>query len=145
MISHAWTVICDKSIIDRETNNISLYVLEEISIISPPREPGAIIQVAIQISIVSLWYRTDHDQPARSQTRISLISPDKTTIASMDSEIDLDTYYRARTIGIINGLPVEESGRYYFRVELLKNEQWEQVACVPLQVIIVPEGQEPST
>ena len=40
MINHAWTVICEKSIIDRDTNNVSLDVLEQVNFKMPllPKE-----------------------------------------------------------------------------------------------------------
>ena len=42
MIEHAWSVLCTRSVTDRESNNISLFeVIEQISTVGPAPPPGA--------------------------------------------------------------------------------------------------------
>lgn len=140
MIAHAWTVVCEKSIIDRDTNNLSLDVLEGIQYIDIPHEAGTGLMLPMRISIVSLWYRTVPDQPARSQARITYLAPDRSPIGYLLMPLDLSVNERLRSNAVLPELPTKTPGWHFFRVELLENDQWLEVALVPLEIKSLPEG-----
>lgn len=144
MISHAWTVICEKTIIDRDTNNLSLDVLEQISFVGVPRETGTALQLPLQVSIVSLWYRTIPEQEAQSQARIAYIAPDETVLGYINQALDFSQYRRLRSIATMPILATIQ-GRYFFRVELLENDEWHEVARVPFEIHIQSEEPRAST
>jgi hypothetical protein len=134
LIDHVWTVVCSRSVIDRDTNNISIQnVLEQITVSAPPR-PGATIP--IEVEVVSLWTKTDPAVPHRGKARITLLSPSGQALRTAELEIDLSVYERYRTRNRLQGLPVAESGRHVFRVEVREAgaEVWRLVAAIPLQI-----------
>lgn len=134
MIDHVWTVVCSRAVIDRESNNVSLQnIIEQINIKGEPIPDTA---VAIQLEVVTLWARANTDGPSRGSTHLTLLSPSGKALGSFESEVDLSEYQRFRTRTHFQALPVTESGRYNFRVEL-QNEgesEWHQVAMVPVEI-----------
>ena len=134
MIDHIWTVVCSRSVIDRESNNISIQnILEQVTVNGPSR-PGTVIP--IELEVVSLWTKTDPSLPHRGRARITLVSPAGRALRTTELEIDMSTYERYRTRNRFQGLPVGPSGRHIFRVEVREDgsDVWRQVAAIPLQV-----------
>jgi hypothetical protein len=137
-VEHAWTVVCDKTIIDRETNNISLDSAEQLNVeLLPPTGDAPGVMLAARISIASLWYRSPVDQPAKANHRMRVIAPNQETVGQTDAVVDLTEHTRTRTISKLPALPVPKAafggGWYYFVIELETNGEWRQVAKVPLE------------
>jgi hypothetical protein len=135
MINHIWTVLCSKSITDQESNNISLLeVLEQLTIVGPPI-PSV---VPVRFEVVTLWGRSDADQPSRGHARLLFLTPSDTVIGEHEYDIDLSVYQRYRTRTVMTGLPVQEAGRHHFRVQLRDEgeTEWRDVANIPLQVLL---------
>lgn len=139
MIKHAWSVLCGKSIIDKDTNNISLDVLEEITLgILPIPEAAAGVICPIQFEVVSLWYRDDIDHPESTQAHINIMAPNGQRLGRSDFEVNLSAYQRLRTRSRIGGIPIPsgQSGRFQFIVEFLENDHWKEVAWLPLSIVV---------
>ena len=147
MIDHVWTVVCSHSVTDRDSNNVSIFnVIEQINITGEPKPQGV---VPIRFEIVTLWARSDFDEPARGRARIIFISPSgKKVKLSEERDIVLSKYERLRARQFVQGLPVREPGRHVFQVEL-QNEgenRWRKVASVPLKIAFVsPEAKPKKT
>ena len=139
MIDHVWTVVCSRSVIDRDSNNVSLQnVIEQLSLRVEPVPEGV---CPIPLHVVTLWARTDLDVPARGYVRLTFLSPSSDAlIGPLEAEIDLVDYRRHRTRAGFAVLPLRESGRYVFLVELRieDEDEWQQVAAIPLEVNFVP-------
>jgi hypothetical protein len=141
MIKHAWTVLCDKTITDRETNNISLDAIEEVrfALPAPPADAEGIL-VPYRHEIVSLWYRSDPALPERGRTRMRTFAPGGEPVIGAEAEIDLVATPRLRTMSRFPGLPVPRSassgGRYWYVVELEQDGRWLEVARVPFEVAV---------
>ncbi len=137
MICHAWTVICEKSIIDRETNNISVDVLEQLDFYTSPL-PGEAKEIILpkQMEIVSLWYREQGDEGVSGRGQLKIEMSDGKALSATNLEIDLTKSYRQRTRVRLNGLPIPKSfsGFFYFVVLLESNGKWTEVARIPLEV-----------
>jgi hypothetical protein len=142
MIEHVWTVLCRDSVIDRDSNNLSLFnVLEQITVHSEMEGDEAAV-APIEMEAVSLWSRSDDDVPAKGVQRLTLLSPSGETLASGEQEIDLSKHRRFRNRVRFGGLPVKGAGRYIFRVEQ-KNEgeaEWQHVTGVPLELTFEAEA-----
>jgi hypothetical protein len=139
MIDHVWTVVCSRAVIDRDSNNVSLQnVIEQLRIQADPLPDGVL---PIPLQLATLWARADLEVPARGYVRVTFLSPSsEALIGPFESEIDLIDYRRHRTRADFKGLPLRESGRYVFRVELRieDQDQWHQVAAIPLEVNFEP-------
>lgn len=137
MIEHAWSVLCDKTIVDQDSKNIRLDVVEQIAAKGLPEAPReSLLLLPFRPIVVSLWYRDQPDQPATGDARITFFSPTEATLGTFDVAIDLTTAERCRTKLELPGLPVSTSGRYHFDVELRRDGQWIRLARLPLQVIL---------
>ncbi len=141
MVKHVWSIICNKSVIDSESNTISLFdVMEQINInIAGPKPPeeGKKILFPIQFEIVSLWTRENIEDPVKAEGRAKFIGPSEKGLGLMSFDIDLSGFVRTRTRQKVSGFPFEGSGLYYFKIECKREGgDWEQVADLPLQVFM---------
>jgi hypothetical protein len=118
-------------------------VIEQISITGEPKPQGV---APVRFEIVTLWARSDFDEPARGRVRITFTSPsEKKVKLGEERDIDLSKYERLRARQIIQGLPVREPGRHVIRVEL-QNEgenRWRKVASIPLKIRFVSPETKP--
>jgi len=134
MIDHIWSVLCSRSVIDRDTNNVSLQnVLEQIIIHAEPRS-GLVIPV--EYEIVSFWARADPDVPAKGRMRAKMLTPAGEVHIQREFDLNLTDAERTRTRIRTIGLPASEPGRHYVIVEqqLEDNAEWRQVAAIPLAI-----------
>lgn len=140
MIRHIWSVLCEKSIIDHDTNNISLVnVFEQFTIIADPIPEGIL---PITTELVTLWARDKDMVPSISKQRVSIIDPEENIIKELIMEIDLTKAPRVRSRAIFKGLPLSKSGDYFFRVEYLGDQDnWISTALVPLSINFEPPSQ----
>jgi len=137
MIRHIWSVLCSQSVIDKDTNNISLFsVLEQLNVAGPPPSKESPGLIPISLEVVSFWERIPNDQPSRGRSSLLIVAPSGETIQRQVSDVDLTVYQRSRVRGKLNGLPVAATGRYEFRVQLRQDdsEEWEDVAALPLHI-----------
>jgi hypothetical protein len=134
---HVWSVLCSHSLIDQETNNISLFgVLEQISATGPP-VTGERQAVPINCELVTLWSRSIPDQSETGRFRLRCETPN-TLLFESEGDIDLTNHRRRRLRAKIDLLPVPETATYYFRMCLWNaaDNDWCEVAAIPLDVEI---------
>lgn len=142
MIEHVWTVFCSQSVIDRDSNNISLHnVIEQLTIREEPA-PRAVVPATFEV--VTLWARLDFDVPSRGRARLTFVSPSGSVLDPQEYDIDLSQFHRHRQRSRFQGLPVREHGRHAFLVELQNEDEttWHQVAAVPVGVVFAPRQRE---
>jgi hypothetical protein len=144
MIDHVWTVICSRSVIDRDSNNISLHnVLEQITI-AQEVDPEQVAVIPTKFEVVTLWARSDFDEPAEGEQRLTLIAPSGETLVTGEAKIDLSEFRRTRYRAKFEGLPTKGRGRYVFRIECRTNGNaaWSQAADIPLELMVNPQLRE---
>lgn len=132
MIAHAWTTLCDRTVIDRDSDNLSLDTIEVIYV--DKLDDGEAALVPCRLEIVSLWHRRDPSQGAMQRVHVCVLSPDLEAIAHFPLEVDLRASQRLRTRCVIDGLLVRRPGTYYVAVDVLEAMPAREVARVPLQV-----------
>jgi hypothetical protein len=139
MIDHVWTVVCSRSVIDRDSNNVSLQnVIEQLRIKAESASEGV---CPLPLHVVTLWARSDLEIPARGYMRLTFLSPSsEALIGPLETAIDLIDYRRHRTRAGFEGLPLREPGRYVFLVELRveDKDEWQRVAAIPLEIDFMP-------
>ena len=141
MITHVWSVLCSRSVIDTESNNITLVeILEQITLQGlPPTQGDREGVVPIHVELVTLWSRTRIDQPGQSRARTTFIRPSGPLTESVQEyPIDLREHRRLRQRTRLAGLTIREPGFHAFRVEYLDlaRNEWSTVAEIPLEVAI---------
>jgi len=134
MIEHIWSILCSRAVIDSETNNVSIQdVIEQITVNAEPVENGFL---PIPFELITLWDREEIDKATKGIERITFITPSGKMDVISETEIDLTKAERHRQRVKFPGLPINEAGRYYFKVEVKNdNDEWKQVSAIPLKVL----------
>jgi hypothetical protein len=134
MITHVWSVLCQNSIIDQDSNLVSL--INSIEELTLPDEPAPNKVYPITVSLVTLWIRSDINIPISGFGRSVFTSPNGEELQSLEQELDLKNYERLRTRSYFSGLKLSEAGQYYFNVEYRDNvkQEWRKVAALPVKV-----------
>jgi hypothetical protein len=138
-----WAVLCERAIIDRDTNNVSLInVIEEIAIsVQPPEgapdEASDGRLVLANMELVVLWVRSDLEVPERGYGRIRVIAPDEREAPTHENEVDLTQYLRLRTRIRLTSLPMRGSGVYRIKIEgrAPPSSEWTEEFDLPLRVV----------
>jgi hypothetical protein len=143
MINHIWTVLCTRTITDKETNNISLFnVIEQVTVKDEPK-PNGVLQLPFEIC--SLWVRSDPTLPEQGLVRILYSEPSGNSKQMVEYPVDLRNHERSRNVIKVSGIPISDPGRHFFRVELKIGEKdWTEVSSLPLTVLFKKETDEPS-
>ena len=138
MIRHVWSVLCQKSVIDKDSNSISLYdIIEQLNVTLTKNPKGdAPLVLPIQFEIVSLWTRSEIDVPSKGEGRLIFTDPSDQVIRNSTLDIDLTSFIRTRTRQKISGLPLSKAGVYSFKIEFRNKaeSEFQEVANLPLVV-----------
>jgi hypothetical protein len=142
MIEHVWTVICSRVVVDQESNNLSIQnVLERVTI---PGEPIPETLVPMPFEVVTMLTRADREEPVRGSMRMQMLFPSGKVFDTREADIAMTRHTTYRVRNRFSGLPIAEAGRHVFTVELRNagEEQWRQVAAVPLMILLKPPEEE---
>lgn len=142
MIDHVWTVLCSRAVVDKSSNNVSLQnVIEQVAVEAEPT-PGALI--AMRPQVVTLWARSEPDNPVRGRARLTMRGPSGKDFGLVESEINLSEHQRYRSLATLEGLPAEEAGRHWIIVESREEGEgeWREVDRIPLMLIFSPKEDE---
>ncbi len=143
MIRHIWSILCRKSTIDSDSNNISLIdIFEQFDVnyeVKDQKKFTGVFNIPIEYEVVSLWQRENSTKVLHGEVLYEIYSPDNIKQKEILQKIEiLEKYRRYRTRLRINGLVVNLSGIYIFKVKLKKEPQtaFKIVAELPLEVNI---------
>jgi hypothetical protein len=144
MPEHVWSVLCDRGIVDRFTNRVTLFNVVESGSVPADAAMGSL--VGISGMLLSLWIREDPDTPETAMVRTGLRVPSGHTIIAKESlEIDLRESLWFRTLAHIKGIPFHGPGLYRIIVECQRqpDTSWKEVAQVPFQFLLEPRPEGP--
>lgn len=139
MITHVWSVLCETSILDQDTQLISMInSVEELTVPEPPK-PDVVYPIVM--NLVSLWMRSDIKKPGSGFARYQFVSPSGEVVQSLEQDLDLTKYERLRSRSQFAGFRLPGVGQYYFNVEYRNenNQKWKKVAALPVKVNIKKE------
>lgn len=142
MPRHIWSVLCAKGIVDRYTNNATLVeVIEALKITPLGPVPNGRVHLPVQLSLVSLWVRSDRDTPEHFEIRQVIILPDGSEVPSKTLTAEMQQYVRVRTFIRHEAIPFQGSGHYWIAVEyrVPPSEEWNRVANLPLDIEVVDQ------
>lgn len=149
-IKHIWSVLCDSSVVDRETNNISLQkILEKLDVgigtkPGAPQELPEKINIPFNFEIVTLWAREDFEdkKERKVDVKIETIDPKGHKLAEINNGFTMTSEFRrmrgrTKSANILLTSP----GRYLFRISgrEVPNGDYEMVSELPLEVEIKKE------
>lgn len=139
MVEHMWTVLCSRSLVDIESQNISLLeVVDEITLPADAFANKPTMNLSLQMELVTCWRRSNLSQPGKTRAKMTLMDPKGKTIEEQAYSVDLSEGNRRRTRIRIPGLALVGPGTYTFQVELqsIGNGPWMKVAKLPLDVLL---------
>lgn len=140
MIKHIWSVLCRESLIDQETNNISLHsVWERLAIsFSAAKTEKLPISIPINYEIVSFWVRDNFVKEEKVVTRYTVTDPEGKVVFQESKNLVFPAKIkrmrsRIRFSQIVIGVP----GNYMFEISFGVNVgRGTQIASkIPLEVV----------
>lgn len=151
MAEHGWSILCDRAIVDADTNQVSLVDAADVLLIGNQEAQTEVeealaqgrdgIKIAVRLALVSWWYRTDYDKPELAKARLRLLSPNGVAAIVQEFDIRLTESTGYRAVMRLALFPISGFGLYRFVIERSvahpdAKEGWEQVASLPLDVKI---------
>ncbi len=139
-MKHVWSILCEKSAIDNETNILSIFsCVEEISLTldkqKMPADGKMIIPANFQL--VSFWSREANQAEEELKIKIELIGPSGQLLNQFNNSFKLKSgVLRFRNRINIAGLPIVGEGRYYLKIWQEKGENSNLVSELPVDVKI---------
>jgi len=131
-------VVCTKTSIDSETNNVSLFeVIEQVQISTVPEAaPDTVTMAVMPMECVSLWMREPITEPQHGECRLALRGPRGASVSSAPQALDLSKYRRFRSRLRLPGLPIDGLGLCEIEVQFRPESEaeWNTVARVPIEV-----------
>ncbi|MBI4067534.1 hypothetical protein HY407_04060 [Candidatus Gottesmanbacteria bacterium] len=146
MIKHIWSILCRRSIVDNETNNISINdVFEQLSVDLKVKKSDAdkvkLINIPIEFEVVCMWVKNDKT-PFKGNLNVEILNPKGTVVKNFEQPLEMpETMKRLRSRLKIMGMVVEEPGDYIFRVNVKEEGQklYKAVAELPLEINLKKE------
>jgi hypothetical protein len=127
MASLIWAICCQRAIVDRETNGLSLIDhLEGLTLptLPPRRDDGALPLVPVRFAVTSHWIRSDETVPELFDLRVRLVDPAGVSHAEGKAVIDLQSAATSRNIVSFPGLPVTGAGTYTIELARKLGDDW---------------------
>ena len=127
MIKHIWSVLCRRSVIDKDTNTISLYdCLEEIYLFPKDKIKDNTKQlIPINFEIVSFWVKEKNiNKSINFEIKIEIFSPENKKLGFFYQKVIIpEKKERMRTRIHVKVLPFTSNGKYTIRIILKKNKK----------------------
>lgn len=141
MIKHIWSILCEDSSVDQETNKLSIRnVLESIEIkvqgILPEKSA-----IPIPFEIVSFFTRANSAKEEEIQLEIKLVNSE---MDSLGKDLTATIKFPAKSNRLrsrlkIQGLPIKGEGKYAFIISFMTSneKEFKTVAELPLEIKFV--------
>jgi len=140
-MKHIWTVLCQKSSIDIDTNLLSLFnCVEELDlVIDQTKAPKGDLVIPAEFQLVSFWTVEDPNKDNTLEMKIELLDPSGKSLNKFENKFKVKKgILRFRNRTNIQGLPITDPGRYIVRIMDKKEEkkEFEVVIELPLDIKI---------
>ncbi len=134
-MEHLWTIPCQMSTIDKDTNALSIVnVLEDIQFVAP-YEPDETIALPMSMHVVTLWSRGKHEETDMRRARLRILAPNGELLSTTEYEVNLVAHKRFRFVTRFVGIPFNGSGVYRLVVDRDTDDgRWRKVAEVELSI-----------
>jgi hypothetical protein len=141
-MKHIWSILCQNSSIDKNTNLLSLFnCIEELSlgIEKDKVSKGKNLVIPITFQLISFWTIENPVQKNILDIQLEIFDPSGELLSTFKKNFDIaEKALRFRSIISINGIKITKEGRYIMKV--LQKEDNEKklkvVAELPLDVKI---------
>lgn len=140
-MKHIWTVLCQKSSIDVETNLVSLFnCIEELDlVIDKIKAPSGNLVIPVEFQLVSFWTIENPNKDSLLEIKIELIDPVGKVLNGFENKYPIKKgILRFRNRTNIKGMPITNAGRYVIKImqRAEGKKQFEDCAELPLDIKI---------
>lgn len=151
-VKSIWSILCQESSIDINSNNISLFkILEEIKFgirmeeldklkNNPKFDPTKPMILPFTSQLVILWKNLSNKPTLEFPVKITLKDPNEKIIQEIISDNFLfrEGKERLRTVISVNGIPLTKSGDYTYSImtKQNKNDDFEEVDSIPIKITL---------
>lgn len=147
-VEHVWTIVCSRSSVDSELNNISLFnLIEKLTFTIPEAaanqfaasgKRGMIFPA--EFEVVSRFYRRDTKRAGMFDMRINLKN-DKGEIIFKGNEQKIALKEGIDNLRVRNqfkNIPVEKTGEYRIAIEIkeVEDQTYTEVWTLPISLVI---------
>lgn len=118
-MKHIWTVLCQKSSIDFETNLLSLFnCIEEMTLtIDKSKAPSGNLIIPAELELVSYWLVEEKNKENSLNIKGELLDPENKILNTFEKSFPISKeILRFRNRIHIQNLPITKAGRYKFRI-----------------------------
>ena len=139
-----WAILCESSVVDQETNRISLLnILEGIRVpepLDPIAEESSLPAAPLNCDLFILFARSDPEAGEGGKGRIRMQFPADTPVARLpgpapEFDVDLTAAQQHRVRLRFPVLPYYKQGTYHFIIEAADAAGgWQQLFEIPLEV-----------
>lgn len=143
MFNHVWSVICQSSSVDNESNLISLFnCLENITVNIDNKESiSSKILIPVSFDLVSYWVIDDVKEEKDLKVKFEVVKPNEEVLITKEDIIKVDgKWNKMRNITKFSGLALDcnDSGRYVVKVyqKEEKEKEFKLVSSVPFDIKI---------
>lgn len=137
MIKHYWTLLCQSSIINQETNNISLIeIAEQLNII----EEKFNNQIKIPLEIISFWIKDDKNIEEICKIEFSFVDSDENVIEKFSHDLVVPKGKDRMRFRMRVALPLSLKRGYRYLITRVYNNQskvFETVGKTPILFEVV--------
>ena len=140
-MKNIWSVICERSVIDKDTNSISLFnSLEELNINysgEEKLEKTKIKNIPISFEIASLWFDENIEKDRKFEIILEILDPDNKITNKSAQECAMEKgKKRLRTIAKLNGLGITGSGLYKIIIKYKYGKTIKVASEIPIDIEI---------
>lgn len=137
-MQHIWSVLCQRSSIDFETNLVSLFeCIEEINLVFNNTKDANNEKIVIPVNWQLVNYWIVEGGEGSLEIKIDFVNPEGNVFSSYENKIELQNNikrFRSRTN--INGFEVAKSGRYKLVISYKKEGEYVKVSEIPVDINI---------
>lgn len=140
-MKHIWTVLCQNSVIDQQTNNLSIHnCIEALSLSLDERyQKEAMVTIPVEFQMVSYWKREqDEVGDLQGDLRMDVLDPRKIVLSSYATAFIMKSEFnKTRNRWTIQGLQISATGDYTLLVyKKTPSGEYGLIAELPLEVNI---------
>ncbi len=140
-MKNIWSIITNRTVIDKDSNMISLFdCIEQFNIDIDKKNIAGnkVKKVSAKFEIVSFWKDDEIKKERYGEFVIELYDPNNKRLNKYENSFVMPkAMKRMRTIITFGGLPITTEGEYVFKIKYRKNKRgkYVQVSELPVEVI----------
>ncbi len=147
-IKHIWSVVAQSSLVEQQTNNISiLKVLEQLNVNLSIKDqeglknnPGKAILVNFPFQVISLWQSINPKKDPTADVEIEFFDPIGLSLQNIKFKLQFETKKtRMRSITSSPVISIMDTGVYLFKIRIKEDgeDNFSDVAEIPIEVRVI--------